>query len=244
MAKIRPIKYKQYRLYAVWQQNLRTGRDFATSVSEIVAHVEQLGVPFVNWSYYNSSDRRLSVPLNVDELCKKVLTPGFGNIRGTKPDWVLPNGCSALLFSEGGGCKNAYLDINLGQTRGGCSLTFPSKGEIAAQTLTTERIQQALEVLVKAQNPEWAVVDYSWTESKPSTKDTDIPVDWLIYTADYWRPIPCSLPSFDVHRIEGYGNYVITTPEPFDCDREDHQEAANRLKAMLIDSKVLLSTSS
>jgi Immunity protein 52 len=238
MPKLKPIKYKRYELHVVWDHNLIICRDFAVSITEIIAHVQQLGAPFVNWSYYNSSDRRFPLPSDMDELCRKVLTPSYGNIRGIKPNEILHEGCSALLFSEGGGGGNSCLDINLGQTHGGCSLTFPSKGEIATQTLTTERIQQALKALVIARNPKWAVVDYWGVEGGQST--TDIPVCWLIYTADNWRPMPLFLEPFEVHRIESYGNYVITTPEPFDCDREDHREAANSLKTMLIDANVLL----
>jgi hypothetical protein len=237
MAKPVSKKFKRYELRLYWTQNLVTGHDFAVSVAELVACIEQLGPPFVNWSYYNASDRRFPLPSDVDEMCRKVLTTDYENTQGTKPDLALSQGCSALLFSEGGGGKNSILEINLGQTRGGCGLSLPSKGEIATQTLTTKRIQQILEVLVLARNPERAVVDYWGAEGERST--TDIPVCWLIYTADYWRPMPRSLTPFEVNRIEDYGNYVITTPEPFDCDREDHRKAANRLKTMLIESKVL-----
>jgi hypothetical protein len=243
MPKPKQKRYKRYTLNIHWKHNLQIAYDFAALVTELVADLKQLGEPFANWSYYNTSDRRFPLPSDVNDLCRKVLTPGFESIRGIKPEWDMPEGCSALLFSEGGGGTNSCLNIHLGQTSGSCYLSFPSKGEMATQTLTTERIQQVLKVLVQARNPEESsMTDYGRFDEK--SPKTDIPVCWLIYTADHWRQMPRSLEPFEVHRIEGYGNYVFTTSEPFDSDREDHRAAAHQLKAMLIDAKVLVSSSS
>jgi Immunity protein 52 len=243
MPKPKQKRYKRYTLNVHWKHNLQIACDFAALVAELVADLKQLGEPFNSWHYYNTSDRRFPLPSDVNELCKKVLTPGFESIRGIKPEWDLPRGCSALLFSGGGGGTHVTLNIHLGQTSGSCYLTFPSKGEIATQSLTTERIQQVLKVLVQARNPEEAsITDYGGFDG--GSPKTDIPVCWLIYTADHWRQMPRSLEPFKVHRIEGYGNYVFTTSEPFDPDQENHRALAHQVKAMLIDAKVLVSRSS
>jgi hypothetical protein len=43
-----------------------------------------------------------------------------------------------------------------------------------------------------------------------------------------------------VVKIEGYGSYVIVTPEPFSREREDHLEVANRVKAILDETGLLV----
>ncbi len=235
MSKI--LQYKQYVLRAYWSNRLQNAQKCAIELTSFLGSLEELGTPFITWDYFNTKSKIEKIPSEMDEVRKQLLLPGNGARRGVKPDATMPiMGFNILLFSAGKNSERITLSMNCGIQEvwpsNRCCLDLPTKGEIATQVLQPEMLQNLLEIVVKAWNPDWAVIDY-FDYYDPAMSMDYIPVYWFVYLSEQRGQIPkVPSPSYIGH-IEGYGNYVMTTPEPFTRERPDHLEAANQVKAIL-----------
>jgi Immunity protein 52 len=231
------IRYKRYELNAHWSNRLQTAQECAIDLINFLENLEELGTPFITWDYFNTKDKIALIPSDVDEIRRQLLLPRNGGRRPVKADATIPDmGFDVLLFSAGKTSERVTLSMTYGieetGSRNRCRLNLPTKGEIATQVLQPAILKRLLEVVVQAWKPDWVVVDYF------DPKDTEInihtiPVYWLVYLSDQRGHMP-PLPSLAcVDRIEGYGSYVITTPEPFMRENPEHLAISNQVKEIL-----------
>jgi hypothetical protein len=229
--------YNQYVLHAHWYNRLQTAQECAVLLSDFLKHLEKLGSPFSNWDYFNSKDKLEPISLDVEAIRKQLLLPGNGARRGVMPDAIMSiMGFNSLLFSKGANSERVTLSMNYGMNEirrsNQCRLELPTKGEIATQVLQSETLNKLLKVVVQIWKPDWAVIDYFDPHDSDSSVNC-IPVYWFVYLSERRGRIPILPSSCSVSRIEGYGSYVMTTPEPFTRERPDHLEVANQVKAIL-----------
>ncbi len=240
MVKAKLPQYKRYHLRAWWYNRQQTAQESATSIMSFLKQLEPHGSPFINWSYLNSRRKGEFIPNEIDEFRKRVLVP-IGGRRGAKPEELDTLGFSYLLFGEGKTSESiAFHGSCGGSSSHSCiDLQFPQKGVLVPQLLQIETLKSLLETTVKAWNPAWASIDY-YDYDDPDRGFEKIPVYWFTYLPE-WRgkfpPLPEQCP---VHYIEGHGTYVITTPEPFDREREDHLAISNQVKAILNNAGLLV----
>jgi Immunity protein 52 len=237
MSKAASTEHKQYILKAFWFGRLQDAQECSITLIDFLKHLESLSTPFVNWDHINTKGRSEPIPSNVDEVRKQLLLPRNGAKRGVQPDTTMPiMGFDVLLFSEGKNSERVTLEISYGISdeggRNRCYLDLPTKGEPAIQVLQPETLKSLLEIVVKAWNPDWAVIDY-FDYNDPDRSIDYIPIYWFVYLSEQRGRIPAVPRPSCVGHIEGYGSYVITTPEPFTRERPDHLEAANQVRSIL-----------
>jgi Immunity protein 52 len=233
MVKEKLPQYKRYRLMAWWYNRQQTAQESAISIMSFLKQLEPHGSPFINWSYLNSKKKSEFIPNDIDEFRKRVLQPIWGR-RGAKPEETDTHGFSYLLFGEGKTSESIAFHGSCGGSRSHSyvDLEFPQKGDLAPHLLQIETLKSLLEITVKSWNPAWAAIEY-FDYDDPDHGFETIPVYWFTYLPE-WRgkfpPLPEQCP---IHYIEGYGSYIITTPEPFDREREDHLAISSQVKAIL-----------
>jgi Immunity protein 52 len=240
MVKAKLPQYKRYHLRAWWYNRQQTAQESATSIMSFLKQLEPHGSPFINWSYLNSRRKGEFIPNEIDEFRKRVIVP-IGGRRGAKPEELDTLGFGYLLFGDGKTSESiAFHGDCGGSSSHSCiDLQFPQKGDLAPQLLQIETLKSLLETTVKAWNPAWASIDY-YDYDDPDRGFKKIPVYWFTYLPE-WRgkfpPLPEQCP---IHHIEGYGSYVITTPEPFDREREDHLAISDQIKTILNNAGLLV----
>lgn len=239
MAKTRLHQYKRYYLIAWWYNRPQTAQESAVSIMNFLKQLEPHGSPFINWSYLNSRKKSESIPADIDEFRKRVLLPTWGR-RGAKPEDTDTHGFGYLLFGEGKTSESVVLHGDCGgsNNRSYVHLEFPEKGALAPQLLQIETLKSLLEITVKSWNPAWAAIEY-FDNDDPDSGFKTIPVYWFTYLPEWRGQLPPLPEQCTVYNIEGYGSYFITTPEPFEREREDHLAISNEVKKIL-DSAGLL----
>ena len=243
MPKTRAIEYKPYTLKAYWFNRTQNAQECAGSLSNFLRSLKDLETPFINWNYFNTKEKIEPIPLDVDEIRKQLLLPGNGAKRGVKPEETMPiMGFDVLLFSAGKNSERVTLNMTYGVSDGEgwnrCCIDLPTKGGIATQALQTANLIKLMEVVVRAWHPDWAVIDY-FDYSDPDRSVNYIPVYWLVYLSEQRGKIPHLPSASTVGSIEGYGNYVITTPDPFTRDCPDHLEIASQVRDFLAQARLL-----
>lgn len=241
------IEYKQYTLKAYWFSRAQNAQECAGSLIDFLRDLENLGNPFIRWDYFNKQDKLEPIPSDVDEIRKQLLLPGNGSRRGVKPEATMPiMGFNVLLFSAGNNGERVTLDMTYGVSDekgwNQCCIDLPIQGEIATQVLQPKILERLLAVTIKAWKPDWAVINY-FDYSDPDSSIDRIPVYWFVYLSEQRGQIPTLCNPAVVGHIEGYGSYVVTTPEPFARDRPDHIVIANQVRATLGRSGLLAARS-
>ena len=245
MRMLKTLQYKQYILRAYWSNRLKNAQECAIELTSFLGSLEELGPPFITWDYFNTKDKIERIPTDINGVRNQLLLPGNGAKRGVKPDEVMSAmGFNTLLFSAGKNSERITLSMNCGVQEvwpsNRCCIDLPSQGEIATQILQPEPLKSLLEIVVKAWNPDWAVIDY-FDHDDPDMRMDHIPVYWFVYLSEQRGQIPTVPSPSYVGHIEGHGNYVMITPEPFTRERPDHLEAANQVKAILGQAGLLTS---
>jgi hypothetical protein len=227
-------QHKPYRLRALWYDRQQTAQECAFFITAFLKQIESFGSPFMNWTFVNSKNKSEAIPCDIDDFRKRVLEP-IGGRRGAKPEETDSLGFSYMLFGEG---KTSESVILLGHCGGSNShsftqLDFPQKGAWTSQLLQVTTLRQLMEVTVKYWNPEWAVIDYFDDEDPDSHSPSLVPVYWFTYLQESRGEIPILPEQCSVNYIDGYGSYIIITPEEFDREREDHRAISNQVKVIL-----------
>jgi hypothetical protein len=240
MVKTKLPQYKPYCLTAWWYNRPQTAQESAVSIMDFLKKLEPYSSPFINWSYLNSRKKSEFTPSDIDEFRKRVLLPIWGR-RGAKPDETDTHGFGYLLFGEGKTSESIVLEGDCGGSRSHSrmNLKFPQKGVLAPRLLQIEILKSLLETTVKSWNPAWAAIQY-YDYDDPDRGFKKIPVYWFTYLPEWRGKFPQLPEQCPVYHIEGYGSYVITTPEPFDREREDHLAISDQIKTILNNAGLLV----
>lgn len=232
MSKKQPL-YKRYRLRAKWFNRQQTAQECAVSMISFLKELELFGSPFINWTFLNSKKKSPPIPTETNEFRKQIIIP-IGGRRGAPPDEIDSLGFGFLLFGDGKTSESIVLDGECGgySSHSRLSFQFPNKGPFADRLLQPDFLQQLLKVTVTSWDPDWAVIDY-FDYDDPDCSSSKIPVYWFIYLSQRRGEIPDLPMCSPVQPIEGLGSYVIVTQEPFDREKQPHQEISNQVKQIL-----------
>jgi len=114
-----------------------------------------------------------------------------------------------------------------------CVLNLPNDGTIADQVLQTPTLTVVIEGMVRAWQPDWAVVTSNAYQRLVPFPPSNAPrMGWLVYLSNARGALPPLPPPLTVTSLEA-GNLITVTNERFTASNPSHVDAANRLSTFL-----------
>lgn len=234
---VKTMKFKDYRIGCVWSDRLQNAGECAYQLRAFVDVVRTIA-PQINWYYGDSRGKLFEFPVDLNDINKKVISPGNGDRKGVPLDRTYPVGFSALLVSD----RNNGAGILASLGKPGSDLLndlrmdFPNKGPIAEAILNASTLERLFVATVKFWKPDWAWIDHT----DINDKDFSIPpVYWFVYANKPAQNVPPLPAPAEVHAIDSLGTYIVTTRELYDRTIPAHRDTSETVKQRLRDGNWL-----
>ncbi|XXF77562.1 immunity 52 family protein [Myxococcaceae bacterium GXIMD 01537] len=121
-----------------------------------------------------------------------------------------------------------------------CVLSLPQKGLVAERLLSVPVLTQLMRAMVRAWEPEWAVVvSHALRDELSKSAALGTYVGWMTYLSDHRGALPVLPAPTQVEPVEAMGTLITLSPERLESTNPEHVALALRVQELLAGAGLL-----